>query len=253
MSMCNKLIDYYNDQLTSHEKKEFEMHLKNCQSCQEELRELEEVLGDLTYLTPAQSPPPEMKQRILANVFEEDQDETKREPIALKSEKQHAASKKSNKKSIIIGLAAALLLSLAGNSYFLLKDGDKGKQEPNVSVAPQNEPLTSEKTMKLQAEPNVSGEATASLTKKGGNLNVVIQANNLKNVKGNEVYQVWLIKGDKPHPAGAFVTDKNGNGTVVYTMSQKEQTEKWDVMAITLEPNANNKTPKGNIVLSSAL
>ena len=36
-------------------------------------------------------------------------------------------------------------------------------------------------------------------------------------------------------------------------MSQKEQTEKWDVMAITLEPNANNKTPKGNIVLSSAL
>ena len=63
------------------------MHLKNCQSCQEELRELEEVLGDLTYLTPEQSPPPEMKQRILANVFEEDQDETKREPIALKSEK----------------------------------------------------------------------------------------------------------------------------------------------------------------------
>ncbi|MEH7146916.1 sigma-70 family RNA polymerase sigma factor, partial [Priestia megaterium] len=75
----------------------------------------------------------------------------------------------------------------------------------------------------------------------------------LGTVKGNEVYQVWLIKGDKPHPAGAFVTDKNGNGTVVYTMSQKEQTEKWDVMAITLEPNANNKTPKGNVVLSSAL
>ncbi|MCZ8495923.1 MULTISPECIES: anti-sigma factor [Priestia] len=137
--------------------------------------------------------------------------------------------------SIIIGLAAALLLSFAGNSYFLLKDEDKGKQEPNVSVAPQNEPLTSEKTMKLQAEPNVFGEATASLTKKGGNLNVVIQANNLKNVKGNEVYQVWGIKGDTPHPAGAFVTDKNGNGTVVYMMSQKEQTEKWDVMAITLD------------------
>ncbi len=63
------------------------MHLKNCQSCQEELRELEEVLGDLTYLTPEQSLPPEMKQRILANVFEEDQDETKVEPIALKNEK----------------------------------------------------------------------------------------------------------------------------------------------------------------------
>ena len=60
------------------------MHLKNCQSCQDELKELEEVLGDLTYLTPEQSPPPEMKQRILANVFEEDQGETKRESIALK-------------------------------------------------------------------------------------------------------------------------------------------------------------------------
>ncbi|MEK1830772.1 hypothetical protein AAAC51_22220 [Priestia megaterium] len=58
--------------------------MKNCQSCQEELRELEEVLGDLTYLTPEQSPPPEMKQRILANVFEGEQGETKREPIALK-------------------------------------------------------------------------------------------------------------------------------------------------------------------------
>ena len=119
-----------------------------------------------TYLTPEQSPPPEMKRRILANVFEEDQYETKREPIALKSEKQHAASKKSNKKSIIIGLVAALLLSLAGNSYFLLKDGDKGKQEPNVSVAPQNEPLTSEKTMKLQAEPTFLAKQQHLLRKK---------------------------------------------------------------------------------------
>jgi hypothetical protein len=36
-------------------------------------------------------------------------------------------------------------------------------------------------------------------------------------------------------------------------MSQKEQAKKREAMAITLEPNANNKRPKGDIALSSAL
>lgn len=82
---------------------------------------------------------------------------------------------------------------------------------------------------------------------------MVIQASGLQQLQKDEVYQVWLIKDDKPVSAGAFVADEQGNGTVIYKMTEEQRKQKWDTMAITLEPSANNKLPQGDIVLSSAL
>ncbi|MCY1050257.1 anti-sigma factor family protein, partial [Mammaliicoccus sciuri] len=37
---CEKLYDYFNDQLSKDEIQKFEEHLKTCKNCQEELDEL---------------------------------------------------------------------------------------------------------------------------------------------------------------------------------------------------------------------
>ncbi|MFJ5671981.1 anti-sigma factor [Bacillus safensis] len=66
------------------------------------------------------------------------------------------------------------------------------------------------------------------------------------------VYQVWLIKGKHPVPAGAFKTDNKGEVTVTYALSEKEASESWDTVAVPLEPKKNNKLPQGPVVLSAA-
>lgn len=82
---------------------------------------------------------------------------------------------------------------------------------------------------------------------------LVVSADGLKGpLDSSAVYQVWLIKGDQPVPAGAFKTDNKGEGTVTYALSEKEAGESWDTVAVTLEPKKDNKLPQGPVVLSAA-
>ncbi|WP_210608378.1 anti-sigma factor [Priestia flexa] len=247
MSMCDKLIDFYNGNLTPGERKSFQSHLQTCSSCQEELQELEEVLGDLAFLAAEQTPPPSMKERVLANVFHEEgqSSELSHHKEGIKQEKKLRATSR-----WMPLLAAALLFSLVGNGYLLLKSDS----EQEVSGDPkQSQPATSIQTVTLQPANLKEGNAKASIVEDNGKVNVVIQASGLQQLQKDEVYQVWLIKGDKPVPAGAFVADENGNGTVIYQMTEEQRKQQWDTMAITLEPNANNELPQGDIVLSSVL
>lgn len=76
---CDQLIDYFNNQLTEEEKLAYEEHLRNCESCQEELNELRELIDDLPFLSDSVEPPQGMRDRVLASVFNEtgkDQNET---------------------------------------------------------------------------------------------------------------------------------------------------------------------------------
>lgn len=79
--MCEKLYDYFSENLTPAEKAEFEAHLKSCPDCSEEFQELTSLTEDLPYLSVPVQPPKEMKQRILGNVFESDT------PLEMKDEK----------------------------------------------------------------------------------------------------------------------------------------------------------------------
>lgn len=231
----------------SGKRKSFQSHLQTCSSCQEELQELEIVLGDLTFLAAEQALPPGMKERVLANVFHED------ERVSELSHHKEEIKQKNKIRSTsrwIPLLAAGLLFSLVGNGYLLLKSDS----EQEVSESPKlSEPATSIQTVTLQPTNPEKGKTTASIVDDNGKANVVIQASGLQQLQKDEVYQVWLIKDDKPVPAGAFVADEQGNGTVIYKMTEEQRKQKWDTMAITLEPSANNKLPQGDIVLSSAL
>ncbi|MFU1787613.1 anti-sigma factor [Mammaliicoccus sciuri] len=77
---------------------------------------------------------------------------------------------------------------------------------------------------------------------------LVVQAQNLQETKGNEAYQVWILKGEKPYRAGTFVSSKN-SGIVIFDLSDIEL-DKQDKIAITLEPSPNNQAPEGDIIMA---
>ncbi|NGZ74839.1 anti-sigma factor [Saccharibacillus alkalitolerans] len=95
-------------------------------------------------------------------------------------------------------------------------------------------------------DPNASG--MAAMVKDDTGMHLVVQANDLPDLSGSEAYQVWLIKDDRPINAGTFQSG-NGIGALSYTM----QPDDYDMVAITLEPDAEGEQPRGRMVLMGAL
>ncbi|MEK4433582.1 anti-sigma factor domain-containing protein [Paenibacillus sp. FSL K6-2862] len=92
-----------------------------------------------------------------------------------------------------------------------------------------------------------NGLATIVIDDKGTHL--VVQAENLPDLEGNEAFQVWLIKGDTPQNAGTFLSH-DGMGAVYYTL---DSVNDYDTVAITLEPDAMGDQPRGTMILAAKI
>ncbi len=253
--LCDSLIDYFNRQLTPQEHQLFEEHLKTCSNCREELEELELLTADLPFSSEPVTTPEGMKERVLSAVFNEELKQNGNvipmtpPPLNNKSEQKiqpEVIKKKPRRNNTFYTIAALLFLSVAGNAYFLSQNGTDGNDTANVAV---------DHLLNTVALVPTKGneKATASMVKKGDHTKMVIQASQLEKVKGDQVYQVWLIQKDKPVRAGTFVPSKTGDGSVIFDLNNEESQTNWDTVAVTLEPDANSQTPKGKIVLAASL
>ncbi len=243
---CNSLLDYFNGALDETERAQFEEHLNSCSSCQEELNELTLLTEDLPYLSEPINPSVGMKDRILANVFSEEADISTSDPVSFEKEATitpFVRKEKRNKKAgwSTIALAAALLLSLIGNIYSFSTTNQATEVSDRLV-----------KDVQLEATNNNSLAGIASLIEKNGNLNVVVKADGLSEVEGDQVYQVWLLQDGKPYRAGSFVPNQEGSGMATYPMGDLSDL-KWDTVAITLEPNTKSETPLGEVLLAAGL
>ena len=233
---CDHLLDYYNGHLSELEKAQFETHLESCPQCQEELRELEQLTEYMPFASEVVEPPKDLEDRIMTSILGEEKPATNVEPF----------SKKKRKSWFLPSIAAALVLSLIGNAYMFsqLEDQSEVVEQATIDQVVQYVDL---------AAVNSNAKGTASIIKQGTQTSMVVQASELQGLSDEEVYQVWLIKDDKPERAGTFVTSKDGKGSVVFKFNEEFSKKDWDTVAITLEPDANSQLPQGEIVLASEI
>ncbi|MCR8849004.1 anti-sigma factor [Rossellomorea sp. SC111] len=231
---CDHLLDYYNGHLSQLEKAQFEKHLKSCSQCQEELHELEQLIDFMPFASDVVEPPMDLEDRVMAGILGEEKRTADIEPT----------SKKKKKAWFLPSVAAALALSLIGNAYLFtqLEDQNEVVEQATIDQVVQYVDL---------AAVNGNAKGTASIIKQGVQTSMVVQASELQDLSNEEVYQVWLIKDDKPERAGTFVTSKDGKGSVVFKFNEEFTKKDWDTVAITLEPDANSQLPQGDIVLAS--
>ncbi|WP_144702729.1 anti-sigma factor [Fictibacillus phosphorivorans] len=246
---CDNLLEYYNGLLEGKEKDAFEKHLKQCDACQEEWAEWQELTADLPYLSEEAQPPIGMKERILTNVTASNSSFTHQEKQSVNKTDELTTTvspitQRKSKPWIQGLLAAGLLLSLGTNAY-LFNENNKNEQVIEEQI---NKTF---KTVQLASE-ETDSTGVASMVQENETMNLVVQTNNLTQVKGTETYQVWLIEGDKPYRAGTFTPDENGNGAVVFPV-KFEGEHNWDAVAISHEPTPNSKKPVGTIVMASNL
>lgn len=285
---CEGLVDYLNGTLSDDESRQFEEHLKTCDEC----REIVDATGQLPYLSDPAALPAGMKSRILANVFAEEgasntaadrglADGTAESPDAHSSSSASSSAagaaaggkalSSSQTEATATGrtpreentanvvpitdrtrkqvwwtplLAAILLVSVLGNGYMFMQIQQQ-QAEPTT-------PQTAFKSIELQPSEDFSGGGTAALIEEeDGTLNLVVQGQQLAALEGEQVYQVWLIEGDNPVPAGAFTANADGEGATYFYIDNN--TEEWDTIAITLEPQPGNELPQGAVVLSGGI
>lgn len=260
----DKIYDYFNDNLDEYEKEEIEKALHSSSESDEALNAINILHDTLPYSNKEVEPPTGMKQRILDAVINEDHENQQNQsndhsqdamPLhknvtqnSNESQQYKQSDYKQTKhiwvKRFSIGIMAALLLlSLIGNGvqYFNHKESQK-QSSPLINT---ND--THAINLKSMNEEKTQGQAYVSNSKTNNKL--MVEANDIEATTGNEVYQVWVIKDDKPHPAGTFAT-KNNKGMVVFDLNDID-VDRNDTIAITLEPSPNNAEPKGQMIMAS--
>lgn len=258
---CDLLLDYFNNQLTHEEQEKFQLHLLECEECQEELMELQQLTEDLPYSIEAIDPPVGMKERILSNVVNEaktSEPESDQEPIQEESNQVTSLNdwkepKKQGNRWYKPLIAAVLTLSLVGNGAALIYITDDEPKEPSKTSEPEEVTLDAiQKMLSLSPSKGINAKATAMMIEQNSKTNLVVQASNLPPLEGEETYQVWVLEDGKPFRSGTFVSNEKGNGAVSYIMNYDGK-HSFDTIAITKEPNANSQTPQGEILLSSPI
>ncbi|WP_026691062.1 anti-sigma factor [Alteribacter aurantiacus] len=274
-NQCDRLIDYFNRQLTEKEQEQFETHLSSCEECREELMELREMTDDLPFLADPVEPPEEMKKRILTNVLK-DEDKKDTSTKASKENVVVSTSRRSRKSPFIYGaLAASLLLSVGINGWLWTENQQLVGENEQISsdfqeVAEERNELVTELTairdsIEEDVQPGTSqvvltanldstlGDVSngfATLISEQNQVQLVIQVAGMPELEGTEAYQAWIIEGETPIPAGSFEIDEAGNGAVAFNVQDIENLN-VDQIAITLEPRPNNELPEGEVLLAS--
>jgi hypothetical protein len=250
---CDHLIDYFNEGLDDVTKKKFEQHLSICNSCQEELNELQALTEDLPFLSDPVEPPLEMKKRVLDKVFSQETTiEAPSEKLGTTNDEKNTEplwpESKQKKNWLTPLLAASLLFSLLGNGYALFNE----KESIQQTTVMDGMNLVNKALQLTPTDPATTAKVTAAMIQQDDGVALVIQGEQLQQLEGTEAYQVWLIEGDKKYRAGTFIPNELGEGAVAFPIHYQGD-HKWEMIAITLEPTPSSEQPQGNIVFSSEL
>ena len=200
---------YALDALDEGEERSFEQHLALCARCREELAGLREAAASLAYAAPPTAPPPELKQRILAQARAE-----RPNVVPLKRRRNWTPA---------LGAAAAIAACAAvalGIWAFSLS----GSQDPVESVL--SKPGSRLVSMGTAGAIAVAPDGTA-----------VLQVS-VPPAPSGKTYEAWVIRDGKAKAAGLF---PGRAGTSVVEIPRPVRP--GAVVAVTLEPAGGVQQP----------
>lgn len=248
---CHDLIDYFNGTLSAADRDAFEAHLATCDDCKQALQEMQDLMLPIAESLPERPIPTGMKSRILGEVL----GSTKQgpEPVQASVEKPavqektrvselEAARSNREKKRVPLGwlmsIAAALILSLGANAYFLSQD----------ESSPVEEFAMDEVKGMGNFESTASIKGSSMIFTKDDQEFMLVQLKDLPPLKKGELYQLWTIQGDTPRANG--VIEQDGEAAAVFPIKGDGTI---DAVAITVEPEPDLEKPTGEVVASVAL
>lgn len=245
---CDNLSLYIIDELSKHEKSQFENHLKTCIACKNEVDSLQETWQLLSFDFEEEDVPESLKAEVMDFIFEKIETPI---PQKVNNKNLHFLNRfklflTKQFSPLSTGIMTILAIGLIGLllSNFQLKDANTALENNDAS------PAQIVRTFDLKGQ-NIAASANGSayLLQEGRNTSLIIELNNMPRTKNDEVYQVWLLKNGKRQNAGTLKPDQNGNGMITYRIPKSHS---FDDIGITLEPNPDNTQPSGQKVMGSS-
>jgi len=229
----DELAGYAVGALSPADRSAVEAHLAGCSRCAERLRWFSPAVDALAETVPPETPPAELRERVLATVYADADAARRRERHERRGERLAAGRERLRRRLSVtfrpatVGLAVVALL-LAGVVGYAIRGGD------------------GEGSVTLTAEAG-AGAATAELSVRddAGTLTV----DGLPTPGPNEVYQAWVGADGEITPSTVFVLDRNGETSVGIPSGL----EAADTVLVSREPAGGSEQPTGPTLFTAEL
>ncbi len=223
--------------LSGEERREFEEHLARHPGHQAEVDELLAV-ASLLALSPAeQAPSPALRKQLMRTVQAES---------ANPEPERHSffASLRNllGYQALAAGVAAVALIALFSWNVLL-----QGELQDLRSQPPQPPQATDPRVLEFQAAES-AGTASGELIVLEGQRGVLV-TKDMPRIAEDQVWQIWVIEGDKPKPSGLFRPDEED--PVAASMTRTPG--KGVVVAITVEPAGGSPKPTSDPIMTTEL
>ncbi|MDQ8734311.1 anti-sigma factor [Paenibacillus sp. LHD-38] len=230
-SDCDFILDYLSGACSEEQKEAFERHLTYCDSCRQELAELQIVWEELPLDMERIEPPEDLKEQIMA--------------AAKAASKRHKARSVRKLWKPAIGAAAAVLIFVSGSLWdnpFIKNKDSRLETIENALFAPASE-IVQIMMLKAEATEKEHAYGVACIVDNGKSKQFVVYVFGAEETKNEEAYQVWLLREGIRTSAGTFRVDEKGVGLLAMGIESEQLT--FDSIGITLEPDAKGDQPRG--------
>jgi anti-sigma-K factor RskA len=201
-------------------------HVEGCSSCREVEVRLRRVVGALPLAADEVTPPPRLRERVLAAATASRRTSTTTTRVPIRRPRPQDRPRRQLPRIPAYAVAAIAVIALL--SGVVLDRSTYGPPIPPTQVA----------RFTLTGHQGMSG-AQANVVDLLGDGLALVDFRGLPQLAAGRVYEVWLIRsGGKAEAAAVFVPDSNGTKVVLVNRSLSG----YAVMAVTDEPGPEGST-----------
>jgi anti-sigma-K factor RskA len=229
--------------LSAEETATVEEYLATHPDAAREVAVLKEAAAMLPYSVPPITPSPQLRLRVMADVYREALAESDEQPhLRVERPVPIERARAWRGGGMIWPFAAVILLvlSIGFGGWAVVLNRDLNQKEQTITAAGTAKPL-------VATTPGVP--ARGELLRLASNQAAVLTISGLPPLTGGKVYQVWFIAGTTPVAAGLFSpnTDGSWSGLVRGDVTSAQ------AIAISIEPPGGSAAPTGDIVVKGSL
>lgn len=223
----DQIAAYALDALTPEERDGFEAHLRGCEACRLELASLQDAAGALAELVTPIQPPPDLRDRLLAQARAEQAEVV---PLRRRSALPLAAGGVA-----ALAAAAAIVLGLwAGSLSGSLDEERDARRAQDLALAVVADPRARHLA--------VSSGAGTLVVASNGRAALVLRG--LERAPAERVYEAWILRtGAPPQPAGLF------SGGTDRAVALGAAVPRGASVGVTIEPDGGSARPSGRPIL----
>ncbi|HYQ67041.1 anti-sigma factor [Actinophytocola sp.] len=218
---------YALDAVAGVERADFEQHLAECESCAQEVQELQETAARLA-LAAAEVPPPDLKDRVLAQIREVRQLSPDTTVVPLR--------RRSLAQRLTTVAAAVFFVAAAGLGVVVVRQDNQldaaraqATQLEQILKAPDAELLT------LDGSGGATGSMKVAVSRQQDKM--LLLSGNLATAPDGRDYQLWTLADGRPSSRGLL---EPAGGNLTYEVGDLGDA---DVVAITVEPAGGSRQP----------